>query len=106
MPRKLIEDFFSNNRTFFWTTLAIDVQLIIYYYLKNKFHSIEKILTIKNDYGGNLDYKFSNVLSKIYWKRRYEQHEYYHNLTKKKSLEYYICLIINFLITFGNKKYN
>ena len=106
MPRKLIEDFFKNNQTFLWKTLAIDVQLIIYYYLKNKLYSTEKILTIKNEHKKNLDYKFSNILSKIYWRRRYEQHEYYYNLTKKKSLEYYICFLINFFITLGNKKYN
>ena len=106
LPRKLIEDFFNNNRTFLWKTLAIDVQLIIYYYLKNNFYSTEKILTIKNEYEKNLDNKFSNILSKIYWERRYEQHKYYYNLTKKKSLEYYICFVINFFISFGNKKYN
>jgi hypothetical protein len=106
LPRKLIEDFFKNNQAFLWTTLAIDVQLIIYYYLKNKYYSTEKILTIKNDCEKNLDYKFSNILSKIYWRRRYEQNKYYYNLTKKKSLEYYFCILINFFITFGNKKYN
>ena len=106
LPRKLIEDFFKNNQTFLWKRVAIDVQLIIYYYLKNKFYSTEKILTIKNEHEKNLDYKFSNILSKIYWRRRYEQHEYYYNLTKKKSLEYYICFLINFFITLGNKKYN
>ena len=61
LPRKLIEDFFNNNRTFAWTTLAIDAQLIIYYYLKNNFYSTEKILTIKNEHEKNLDYKFSNI---------------------------------------------
>lgn len=106
LPRKLIEDFFKNNRTFLWKTLAIDVQLIIFYYLKNKFYSTDKILTIKNDYEKNLDYKFSNILSKIYWRRRYEQHKYYFNLTKKKSFEYYICFLINFFTSFHNKKYN
>jgi len=106
LPRKLIEDFFKNNQTFLWKTLAIDVQLIIYYYLKNKFYSTEKVLTIKNEHEKNLDNKFSNILSKIYWKRRYEQHEYYYNLTNKKSLEYYICFVINFFISFDNKKYN
>jgi glycosyltransferase involved in cell wall biosynthesis len=97
LPRKLIEEFFYNNKTCSWKTLAIDVQLIIYYYLKNKYYSTEKILTIKNEYEKNLDNKFSNIFSKIYWKRRYEQHKYYYNLTKKKSLEYYICFVINFL---------
>jgi hypothetical protein len=96
LPRKLIEEFFYNNRTCSWKTLAIDVQLIIYYYLKKKYYSTKKVLTIKNEYKKNLDNKFSNIFSKIYWKRRYEQHEYYYNLTKKKTLEHYICFVINF----------
>ena len=86
MPRKLINDFFDNNQVLSWQTLAIDVQIIIYYYLKNQFYSTEKILTIKNEYQKNLDNTFSNMLSKIYWRRRYEQHKYYYNLTKKKTL--------------------
>ena len=106
LPRKLIEDFFKKSGTFTWKMLAIDVQLIIYYYLKNKFYKTEKILTIKNEHVKNLDNKFSNILSKIYWKRRFEQHKYCYNLTKKKSLEYYICSSINFFINCYNKKYN
>ena len=106
LPRKLIEDFFKNNQTFLWKTLAIDAQLIIYYYLKDKLYSTEKILTIKQEHKENLDKKFSNVLSKIYWIRRFEQHKYYHKLTKKKTLEYYICFIINFFINLYSKKYN
>jgi glycosyltransferase involved in cell wall biosynthesis len=106
LPRKLIENFFKNNKVFLWKTLAIDVQLIIYYYLKNKFYSTEKILTIKNEYDRNLDKKYSNIISKIYWVRRLEQHKYYYSLTKKKPLEYYICNSINFFTNFGNKKYN
>jgi glycosyltransferase involved in cell wall biosynthesis len=106
LPRKLIEDFFKNNKTFLWRTLAIDAQLIIYCYLRNKFYSTDKILTIKNEYKENLDKRFSNILSKIYWTRRFEQHKYYYNLTNKKSLEYYICSLIYFFITLGNKKYN
>jgi len=106
LPRKLIENFFKKNKVFLWKTLAIDVQLIIYYYLKNKFYSTEKILTIKNEYGRNLDKKYSNIISKIYWVRRLEQHKYYYSLTKKKTLEYYICNSINFFTNFGNKKYN
>ena len=106
LPRKLLEDFFNNNQLFLWKTLAIDAQLIIYYYLKDKLYSTKKILTIKKEYKENLDKKFSNVLSKIYWTRRFEQHKYYYYLTKKKSLEYYTCYIINFLINLGSKKYN
>ena len=98
--------FFKNNQTFLWKTLAIDVQLIIYYYLKDKLYSTEKILTIKQEHKENLDKKFSNVLSKIYWIRRFEQHKYYHKLTKKKTLEYYICFVINFFINLYSKKYN
>ena len=104
LPRKLINDFFDNNQVLSWQTLAIDVQIIIYYYLKNQFYSTEKILTIKNEYQKNLDNTFSNMLSKIYWRRRYEQHKYYYNLTKKKTLEYYICFVINFFINLYNKK--
>jgi hypothetical protein len=106
LPRKLIEDFFKNNKTFLWRTLAIDVQLVIYYYLENKFYSSKKILTIKKEHNENLDNKFSNILSKIYWERRLEQHEYYYTLSGKKSLEYYICYGIIFFINFGSKKYN
>lgn len=106
LPRELIENFFNDNEVFAWRTLAIDAQLIIYYYLKNKFYSMEKILTIKNEYKKNLDNKFSNIFSRAYWERRYDQHKYYYNLTKKRTLEYHICHIINFLISLRNRKYN
>jgi glycosyltransferase involved in cell wall biosynthesis len=108
LPRKLIEDFFKNNKTFLWKFLAIDVQLIIYYSLRNNFRKTEKVLTIKNEHEKNLDKKFSNILSKVYWKRRLEQHQYYYSLTKKKSIEYYICFYINFflnLVNDVNKRY-
>jgi len=97
MPRKLIQKFFNNKETFLWKTLAIDVQLILYCYLKNKFYPTEKILTIKNEHKKNLDNKFSNVFSKIYWIRRLEQHEYYYYHSKRKTFEYYMCAAINFL---------
>ena len=102
LPRKLIEDFFKNNKTFLWKFLAIDVQLIIYYSLRNNFRKTEKVLTIKNEHEKNLDKKFSNILSKVYWKRRLEQHQYYYSLTKKKSIEYYICFYINFFLNLVN----
>jgi glycosyltransferase involved in cell wall biosynthesis len=98
MPRKLINNFFNNNKPFLWKTLAIDAQLIIYCYLKNKFHTTKKILTIKKEYNKNLDKKFSNIFSKIYWSRRLEQHKYYYYLSKNKTLEHYICEGINFII--------
>jgi hypothetical protein len=106
LPRKLIEDFFKNNKIFLWKKLAIDAQLVIYFYLKNKFYSSKKILTIKNENTKNLDKKFSNILTKIYWQRRLEQHKYYCLIIKKKTLEHYICEIINYMINFCNKKYN
>jgi hypothetical protein len=106
LPRKLIEDFFKNNKIFLWKKLAIDAQLVIYFYLKNKFYSSEKILTIKNENTKNLDKKFSNILTITYWQRRLEQHKYYSLIKKKKTLEHYICESINFMINFCNKKYN
>ena len=42
---------------------------------------INKTLTLKRENINNIDKKFSNYLTKIYWLRRYEQH----NLTKEIS---------------------
>ena len=57
------------------------MQLILYFFYKNKFKYIDKILTTKTENINNLDKSFSNKNKKIFWLRRMEQH----NLTKELS---------------------
>ena len=77
----LLKKFYKNHNPYKWKYLAIDVQIILYYFYKNNFKIIDKVLTTKIESINNLDKNFSNIKDKNYWFRRLEQH----NLTKNLS---------------------
>ena len=77
----LLKKFYKNHNPYKWKYLAIDVQIILYFFYKNNFKMINKILTTKVESINNLDKNFSNIKDKNYWYRRLEQH----NLTKNLS---------------------
>ena len=78
---ELLKKFYKNHNPYEWKYLAIDVQIILYYFYKKNLEIIDKILTTKVENINNLDKKFSNISDKNYWYRRLEQHK----LTKKLS---------------------
>ena len=82
----LLNQFFKNNKPYKWKFLAVDVQLILYFFYKNKFKYIDKILTTKNENINNLDKSFSNKNKKIFWLRRMEQHNFTKELSGKINL--------------------
>ena len=77
----LLKKFYKLNKPYKWKFLAIDVQLVLFYYYKKKFVYLNKILTSKKEGINNLDKTFTNYFKKKYWERRYEQH----TMTKKLS---------------------
>ena len=78
---KLLRKFYKLKKPYKWKYLAIDTQLILFSHYLKCLTFIKKKLTIKRENINNIDKKFSNYLTKIYWLRRYEQH----NLTKQIS---------------------
>ena len=78
---KLLKKFYKLNKPYKWKYLAIDSQLILFAHYTKCLTIIKKNLTIKREDINNIDKKFSNYLTKIYWLRRYEQH----NLTRQIS---------------------
>lgn len=93
----LIKKFFKNHKPYKWKYLAVDLQIILFYFYKNKLKFLNQTLISKLEDSNNLDQTFSNMKTKIYWERRMEQHK----LTKELSGK------INFLdklLTFIMKK--
>jgi len=81
LSSKMLKKFYKTTDPYRWKYLAIDVQLVLYFYYKKKFIFLNEILTLKRENINNLDKKYSNYLSKIYWLRRLEQH----NMTIRNS---------------------
>ena len=78
---KNIKRFYIENNPYKWKFLAIDIQLVLYFYYKNNFIFLDEVFTLKRENVNNLDKKYSNYCSKLFWIRRLEQHD----LTKKLS---------------------
>lgn len=76
-----LKKFYKQSNPYKWKYLAIDSQLILFAHYKKKLIHIKKILTLKRVNINNIDKTFSNYLTKVFWLRRYEQH----NLTKQIS---------------------
>tara|TARA_B100000768_G_scaffold114367_1_gene105873 strand:+ start:2404 stop:3195 length:792 start_codon:yes stop_codon:yes gene_type:complete len=79
----LLKKFYRLNKPYKWKFLAIDVQLILFYYYKKKFTYLNKVLTSKKEGINNLDKTFTNYFKKKYWIRRYEQHTITKELSNK-----------------------
>ena len=82
----LLKNFYKKTNPYQWKFLAIDVQLILYYFYKNKFEFIDQNLTTKLEDINNLDKNYSNKIKKNYWLRRKEQHDLTLKLSGKKNL--------------------
>jgi glycosyltransferase involved in cell wall biosynthesis len=101
IKKKKLNEFFIQTDPFRWKYLAIDIQLAIYTTLEDSIYYINKDLTYKSQNSNNLDKNYSNFLSKNYWLRRNEQHDFYLTLKKENNFlgfDYYITKIISFFI--------
>ena len=81
----LLKKFFTNTNPYKWKYLAIDIQLVIYFFYKKKFKYLDQILTYKNEYLNNLDNSFSNFKTNIFWERRLEQHKFTKKISGKQN---------------------
>ncbi len=97
---EVLRKFFNQAKPFSWPLLAIDIQLLIFCYLKYRISNIGKGLTIKKIHNNNLGAVYLNIFKKIFWKRRNMQFNYYFSLNKNKkySLDYLLTKFINYLI--------
>ena len=97
--KKLFQNFFRKLKINEVNFIAVDILLIIYYLKKT--YIIKEVLTIKKILEKSVDTKYSNKFSKIYWKRRIEQHIYLKKFHKKThSLEFFISRSISIIFDF------
>jgi hypothetical protein len=82
--------------------LAIDIQLAAFINSKFNIKYLDEDLTLKSQNKKNLDKTYSNLLSKKFWIRRNEQHDFFINEIKKnksfKGFDFYIARFIKFFI--------
>ena len=65
----LIKKFFSNSNPYKWKYLAIDSQIVLYFFYKKKFKFLDLFLTLKLENINNLDKTFASFNKKIFWER-------------------------------------
>ncbi len=95
LSANLLRKFYKNCNPYEWKYLAIDVQLVLYFYYKKKFKFLNKILTSKKENINNLDKTFTGITNKKFWIRRFEQHELTKKLSGKKNyIDRFVTLIL------------
>jgi glycosyltransferase involved in cell wall biosynthesis len=102
VENRIIKKFFKEINPFKYKHLAIDIQLTTFINSKFNIKYLDEDLTFKSQNKKNLDKKYSSLLSKKFWIRRYEQHDFFINEIKKEKLfkgfDFYIVRIIKLFI--------
>jgi glycosyltransferase involved in cell wall biosynthesis len=102
VENKIIKKFFKETDPFKYRHLAIDIQLAVFINSKFNIKYLDEDLTFKSQNKKNLDKTYSNLLSKKFWIRRNEQHNFFIKEMKKnklfKGFDFYIVKIIKFFI--------
>ena len=102
VEKKIIKKFFKENNPFKYKHLAIDIQLTAFVNSRFNIKYLDEDLTFKSQNKKNLDKTYSSLLSKKFWIRRSEQHEFFINEIKKnkifKGFDFYIVKILKFFI--------
>jgi glycosyltransferase involved in cell wall biosynthesis len=92
----IIKSFFKKTILTKWNFIAIDALLILYAFNKKVIKDCKKLLTFKSVNNNNLSsrYKFN---SKLYWKRRNQQIDFWEDLSNNKiyNLDKMLCRLIN-----------
>ena len=96
--REILKSFFSLKKIFNFNYLAIDIMLAIFAEKFYKYKIISKRFTYKSIQNHNLDYKYNNIFSKVYWFRRKQQLDYEKYLGFKIINLNYILTSFVFLI--------
>jgi len=99
IKKEILKKFFKITDPFKYKHLAIDIQVTAFTNLTVNTKYLEEDLTFKSQNNKNLDKKYSNLLNKRFWIRRWEQHKFFNYKNKKifKGLDY---LITGFIIYF------
>tara|TARA_B100001029_G_C14917033_1_gene369819 strand:+ start:19 stop:798 length:780 start_codon:yes stop_codon:yes gene_type:complete len=97
IKKSTLENFFNNSDPYKWKYLAIDVQLILFCSINFKIHSQLNQITFKRKHDENLGDIYLNTFSKIFWKRRKCQHDFYYFVKKKRTynLDYIVTSIVS-----------
>ena len=102
VENKIIKKFFKENNPFKYKHLAIDIQLAAFISSKFNIKYLDEALTLKSQNKKNLDKTYSHLLSKKFWIRRNEQHDFFISKIKKnkifKGFDFYLVKIIKFFI--------
>ena len=100
VKKNILENFLNKSEPYKWKYLAIDVQLILFCSINFKIHNELNQITFKRKHDGNLGDMYLNIFSKIFWKRRKCQHDFYYFLKKKRvyNLDYFITWMINIFL--------
>jgi glycosyltransferase involved in cell wall biosynthesis len=95
--REILESFFYLKKIFNFNYLAIDIMIAIFAKRYYKYSIISKRITYKSIQNNNLDRKYSNIFSKIFWLRRKQQFDYEKYLGSKiVNLNY---ILTNFIFS-------
>ena len=100
IKKDVLQNFFYKCNPYEWKYLAIDVQLILFCSIIFKVDNKLDLITIKRKHDKNLGDIYLNIFSKIFWKRRKCQHDFYNFLKGKKNynLDYFITYLINLFL--------
>tara|TARA_Y100000591_G_C21824805_1_gene695977 strand:+ start:1338 stop:2126 length:789 start_codon:yes stop_codon:yes gene_type:complete len=82
----LLKKFYKNSNPYKWKYLAIDTQIILFYFYQNKFEYLDYNLITKVEDINSLDKTFLKINKKIFWIRRMEQHKLTKELSGKLNL--------------------
>jgi glycosyltransferase involved in cell wall biosynthesis len=104
VERKIIQNFFKENKPFKYKHLAIDIQLASFVNSRFNIKYLDEDLTFKSQNKKNLDKTYSDLLSKKFWIRRNEQHNFFIDQIKNtklfKGFDFHIVKIIKFFIKY------
>jgi len=99
--REILKNFFSLKKIFNFNYLAIDIMIAIYSQKFYKYNIIYKRITYKSIQDYNLDNKYNDIFSKIFWLRRKQQFDYQKYLGSSVVNANYI--LTNLIFFFINK---
>ena len=100
VKKNILKEFFSKSQPYNWKLLAIDVQLILFCQAFYNITNELKNITYKRKHGQNLGDLYLDIFSKIFWKRRMCQHNFYNFLKNKRilNLDYVLTRTVNFFL--------
>lgn len=100
VKKSMLKNFFNKSDPYTWKYLAIDVQLILFCSINFKIHNQLNQITFKRKHDRNLGDMYLNIFSKIFWKRRKCQHDFYYFLKKKRvyNLDYFITYMVSIFL--------